>query len=1023
MKHGPQTTAQSGSQDRATETTQPPRHLARPTPDHALGNLALQGLLTHGVPNNKLAVASPNDSTESDAARMAETAISGKPAGCTCASGEPPCPHCITVAIGPIHRKPRSHDLLASSPQLSLGSGQQLPESDQVFFASRYRADLSDVRIHDNPEAAASAAQLNARAFALGSRIAFGGGEYRPHTGAGRRLLAHELAHVVQEHGGVRREEKTQSIEPIASVMPDASNGTEESIEYQGITLRPNKEDIRAALATVLLKYGKYGVTAFIMGLESTLPHKFCNPMLGSCHDVPARGPATTPQAQAIILTLLPMLRDEVKAIEKDHDAFKAIVRSATQLRLQANLRSLELWRSFIDSQITPLTLQGQVASTVVQRYSMKAFHHPDQARAYQALAEMTTSRNAAYQRTQAAVIDNLIRGGCQYCHTLKYETDVAASQFDPRNRNFSIMEQLVAGSEGARPWFVPDQDAGGAPMPRKDPGVANNPILSEAVDQANRIQPYLKQLGSQGYKILPLDDIGALGLSPEALHDYVLRHIDQRMEHFRQAIEKAGASDFDYLIPHVVVQELVLLQDAAVQAMTQADIRERAEEARNKADGVLVLSGVSLLLTIFPPTTGLGLALGAASAMINYSQSSGIYQQGVLLEHMTGARNVLTPQQDEAAQQMKTMGRIGMVLSALDIGATSVVAGFKVVRLVRGPGASGVIKTLEIEAGGNRVVIDGMDTSAPVATAPAGNGPPTRIILPGDAAGGVPSGSSPGGSAPSLGGATGPVTLYLPGQGVNPNVAGLSGPSREAAVSGRLILLDELGRPISVKQTQSGKLLAEMETTLHGESRLVDPAGRPLHGQSPSPWQPLVDVNGRTLPPSSRQGPVAGDLDMASQIARNSPHWPSAPMVKGAKGGTGVADEAAVVTRPTPRTSEIDVGVDLPAGARAQVSFKNGQEVPYGTSGSVRPDWCIGNVCSVEVKNYNITTNSNGLVNNVSEQAIQRAQNLPQGMTQTVVIDIRGQIVTDAQKNTIIQGIVQKSNGSIRPTAVSFKE
>ena len=103
-------------------------------------------------------------------------------------------------------------------------------------------------------------------------------------------------------------------------------------------------------------------------------------------------------------------------------------------------------------------------------------------------------------------------------------------------------------------------------------------------------------------------------------------------------------------------------------------------------------------------------------------------------------------------------------------------------------------------------------------------------------------------------------------------------------------------------------------------------------------------------------------------------------------------------------------------------MSFKNGQEVPYGTSGSVRPDWCIGNVCSVEVKNYNITTNSSGLVKSVSEQAIQRAQNLPQGMTQTVVIDVRGQVVTAQQELAIRQSIVQKSNGVISPSDITFK-
>ncbi|MDU9407341.1 hypothetical protein RTH74_06995 [Pseudomonas sp. zfem001] len=144
-----------------------------------------------------------------------------------------------------------------------------------------------------------------------------------------------------------------------------------------------------------------------------------------------------------------------------------------------------------------------------------------------------------------------------------------------------------------------------------------------------------------------------------------------------------------------------------------------------------------------------------------------------------------------------------------------------------------------------------------------------------------------------------------------------------------------------------------------------------------------------------------------------------------GPKGVGGAADNVASsggAVRPTPKQSEIDIGTELGSGARPQVSYKNGQEVPYGTAGSVRPDWCIGSVCSVEVKNYKIATNQQGLINNVSKQALQRAENLPQGMQQQVVIDIRGQVVTDAQKNAVIKGIVQKSKGTLTPTDIRFK-
>ncbi|WP_207388761.1 DUF637 domain-containing protein, partial [Stutzerimonas kirkiae] len=144
-----------------------------------------------------------------------------------------------------------------------------------------------------------------------------------------------------------------------------------------------------------------------------------------------------------------------------------------------------------------------------------------------------------------------------------------------------------------------------------------------------------------------------------------------------------------------------------------------------------------------------------------------------------------------------------------------------------------------------------------------------------------------------------------------------------------------------------------------------------------------------------------------------------------GAKGNGSATDNVAPSgssARPTPKQSEIDVGTELGAGARPQISYKNGQEVPYGTAGSVRPDWCIGSVCSVEVKNYKVATNQQGLINNVSKQALQRAENLPQGMQQQIVIDVRGQVVTDAQKNAVIKGIVQKSKGTVSPTDIRFK-
>lgn len=104
-------------------------------------------------------------------------------------------------------------------------------------------------------------------------------------------------------------------------------------------------------------------------------------------------------------------------------------------------------------------------------------------------------------------------------------------------------------------------------------------------------------------------------------------------------------------------------------------------------------------------------------------------------------------------------------------------------------------------------------------------------------------------------------------------------------------------------------------------------------------------------------------------------------------------------------------------------MSILGREKVPYGTKGSVRPDFVSNDGrMSYEVKNYNIATNSNGLINNVANQAIKRAEHLPVGMTQTVIIDTRGQNVTEAQKHRITQGIVNKSNGLIKPENIQFK-
>jgi hypothetical protein len=79
------------------------------------------------------------------------------------------------------------------------GRGQSLPGSARAFFEPRFGYNFSDVRIHTDAQAAESARAVNARAYTVGRDIVFETGQYAPGTAEGRKLLAHELTHVVQQ--------------------------------------------------------------------------------------------------------------------------------------------------------------------------------------------------------------------------------------------------------------------------------------------------------------------------------------------------------------------------------------------------------------------------------------------------------------------------------------------------------------------------------------------------------------------------------------------------------------------------------------------------------------------------------------------------------------------------------------------------------------------------------------------------------------------------------------------------------
>src|SRR6185437_132737 len=85
------------------------------------------------------------------------------------------------------------------------GKGSELPVSSRRFFENSMGADFKEVKIHTGSQAAQSAAAINAKAYTVDNNIVFAENQFNTETHEGKKLLAHELTHVMQQSGGVMR--------------------------------------------------------------------------------------------------------------------------------------------------------------------------------------------------------------------------------------------------------------------------------------------------------------------------------------------------------------------------------------------------------------------------------------------------------------------------------------------------------------------------------------------------------------------------------------------------------------------------------------------------------------------------------------------------------------------------------------------------------------------------------------------------------------------------------------------------
>jgi len=162
----------------------------------------------------KLAISQPGDIHEREAEHAAKQVMGmaqpGEPAAEVTSQTHPTHEEMRTEALSDTRdeRQPRMRGLasggvseVAADLTRRLGAGAPLDPASRRYFEPRFAHDFGSVRVHNGPHAASAAASIQAHAFTVGRDVVFAAGAYAPSSDSGRRLLAHELAHVVQQSG------------------------------------------------------------------------------------------------------------------------------------------------------------------------------------------------------------------------------------------------------------------------------------------------------------------------------------------------------------------------------------------------------------------------------------------------------------------------------------------------------------------------------------------------------------------------------------------------------------------------------------------------------------------------------------------------------------------------------------------------------------------------------------------------------------------------------------------------------
>jgi hypothetical protein len=167
-----------------------------------------------------------------------------------------------------------SNTILSNSHMASINSilneaGKPLDKPTRDYMEPRFGYDFSNVRIHsDGEKVEGSAGSLNALAYTVGNDIVFGMGQYNPNTFHGKKLLAHELTHVIQQRG-----DSIPSYDYLSGSFPTNETGISMQSEH---SINGNSYEISRSLSK----------STQLLIQRACLSGPICTgPMLGSAED------------------------------------------------------------------------------------------------------------------------------------------------------------------------------------------------------------------------------------------------------------------------------------------------------------------------------------------------------------------------------------------------------------------------------------------------------------------------------------------------------------------------------------------------------------------------------------------------------------------------------------------------------------------------------------------------------------------------------------------------------------------